>query len=95
MVLESTLEQVMVTAIIQALCDKDHFLITLQNNIETVICDENSHTFLEIDKQLVELQTELLKLAVPRLNTKRSAMKSTDYVRKSKRPSSRIWDRMS
>ena len=62
-VLESTLEQVMVTAINQALCDKDHFLITLQKNIETVICHENSHTLSAIDKRLTELQAELLKLA--------------------------------
>ena len=62
-VLESTIEQVMVTAINQALCDKDHFLITLQKNIETVICCENSHTLTAIDKRLTELQAELLKLA--------------------------------
>jgi len=53
----------MVTAINQALCDKDHFLITLQKNIETVICHENSHTLTAIDKRLTELQAELLKLA--------------------------------
>ena len=62
-VLESTIEQVMVTAVNQALCDKDHFLITLQKNIETVICHENSYTLSEIDKRLAALQTELLKLA--------------------------------
>ena len=62
-VLESSLEQVMVTAINQALCNKDHFLITLQKNIETVICHENSHTLTAIDKRLTELQAELLKLA--------------------------------
>ena len=53
----------MVTAINQALYDKDHFLITLQKNIETVICHENSHTITAIDKRLTELQPELLKLA--------------------------------
>ena len=62
-VFESTLEQVMVTAINQALCDKDQFLITLQKNIETVICHENSPTLTAIDKRLTELQAELLKLA--------------------------------
>ena len=62
-VLESSLEQVMVTAINQALCNKDHFLITLQKNIETVICHENNHTLTSIDKRLTELQAELLKLA--------------------------------
>ena len=50
-------------AINQALCDKDHFLITLQKKIETVICHENSHTLTAIDKRLTELQAELLKLA--------------------------------
>ena len=53
----------MVKAISQTLCDKDHFLITLQKNIETVICHENSHTLTAIDKRLTELQAELLKLA--------------------------------
>ena len=62
-VLEGTLEQVMVTAINQVLCDKDHFLITLQNNIETVILHENRQTLSAIDKRLTELQAELLKLA--------------------------------
>jgi site-specific DNA recombinase len=53
----------MVTAINQALYDKDHFLIALQKNIETVICHENSHTITAIDKRLTDLQAELLKLA--------------------------------
>lgn len=53
----------LVTAINQALCNKDHFLITLQKNIETVICNENSHTLTAIEKRLTELQAELLKLA--------------------------------
>lgn len=43
--------------------EKDHFLITLQKNIETVISHENSHTLTAIDKRLAELQSELLKLA--------------------------------
>ena len=60
---ESQIEQVLVTAINQALCDKDHFLVTLQNNIETVIIHENDQTLAAIDKRLEELQTELLKLA--------------------------------
>ena len=33
---ESQIEQVLVTAINQALCYKDAFLVTLQNNIEPV-----------------------------------------------------------
>lgn len=52
----------MVTDINHALCDKDRFLITLQKNIETVICHENN-TLTAIDKGLTELQAELLKLA--------------------------------
>jgi site-specific DNA recombinase len=60
-VLESTLEQVMVTAINQALCDKDHFLITLQKNIETVLESEKGQPLTNVDKRLAELQEELLK----------------------------------
>ena len=62
-VLESTLEQVMVSAINQTLCDKDSFLATLRENIETVIAQENDQTLAGIDARLQELQTELLKLA--------------------------------
>jgi site-specific DNA recombinase len=58
-VLESTLEQVMVTAINQALCDKDHFLITLQKNIETVLESEKGQPLTNVDKRLAELQEEL------------------------------------
>jgi site-specific DNA recombinase len=60
---ECQIEQVLVTAINQALCDKDTFLVTLQNNIETVISHENDQTLTTIEKRLEELQTELLKLA--------------------------------
>jgi len=60
---ESQIEQVLVTAINQALCDKDAFMVTLQNNIKTVIIHENDQTLATIDKRLEELQTELLKLA--------------------------------
>jgi site-specific DNA recombinase len=62
-VLESTIEQVLVTAINQAFCDKDTFLSTLRDNIATVINRENDQTLADIDKRLEELQTELLKLA--------------------------------
>jgi len=63
-VLESSIEQqVLITAINQALCDKDTFLATLQSNIETVLIHENDQTLADIDKRLEELQTELLKLA--------------------------------
>ena len=62
-VLEGTIEQVLVTAINQTLCDKDSFLTTLRDNIATVINRENNRALAEIDKRLEELQTELLKLA--------------------------------
>ena len=62
-VLESTIEQVLVTAINQTLCDKDSFLTTLRDNIATVINRESDKALADIDKRLEELQTELLKLA--------------------------------
>ena len=62
-VLESTIEQVLVTAINQMLCDKDSFLITLRDNIATVINRESDKALSDIDKRLEELQNELLKLA--------------------------------
>jgi site-specific DNA recombinase len=62
-VLESTIEQVLVTAINKTLCDKDSFLITLRDNIATVITKESDKALADIDKRLEELQTELLKLA--------------------------------
>jgi len=61
--LESTTEQVLVTAINQTLGDKDSFLITLRDNIATVINRESDKDLADIDKQIEELQTELLKLA--------------------------------
>jgi len=60
---ESTIEQVLVAAINQALCRKDDLLVALQNNIETVLCHDNDQTFAGIDKRLSELQSGLLKLA--------------------------------
>jgi site-specific DNA recombinase len=62
-VLESTIEQVLVTAINQALCDKDSFLSTLQDNIATIITREGDKALADVDKRLEELQIELLKLA--------------------------------
>ena len=62
-VLESTIEQVLVTAINQTLCDKDSFLTTLRDNIATVINRESDKALADIDKRLEVLQTELLKLA--------------------------------
>ena len=60
---ESQIEQVLVTAINQTLCDKDSFLITLRDNIATVINRESDKALSDIDKRLEELQNELLKLA--------------------------------
>lgn len=60
---ESTIEQILVTAINQTLCDKDSFLIILQDNIATTITREGDKALADIDKRLEELQTELLKLA--------------------------------
>lgn len=53
----------MVTAINQTLCDKGAFLVTLQNNIETVLSHENDQALAGIDTRLQVLQAELLKLA--------------------------------
>ena len=53
-----------VTAINQTLCDKDTFLPTLRDNIATVISRESDKDLADIDKQLEDLQTELLKLAI-------------------------------
>lgn len=60
---ESTIEQILVTAINDTLSGKDTFLTTLQNNIATVLIKENDKTLADIDKRLEELQTQLLKLA--------------------------------
>jgi len=62
-VLEGTIEQVLVTAINQTLCGKDTFLVTLQNNIEAVLCNANDKSLADIETRLQELQSELLKLA--------------------------------
>lgn len=69
-VLEITIEQVLVTAINQTLCEKDSFLSILKNNIETVLSHENDTTLADIDNRLEELQTELLKLASFKANYK-------------------------
>lgn len=60
---ESIIEQVLVTAINNTLSGKDDFLVTLQNNIEAVLCHNNGQTLASIDERLSELQAELLKLA--------------------------------
>ena len=62
-VLESTIEQAIITAINEALSGKDAFLATLQNNISIVLSRENNQVLIDIDARLEELQTQLLKLA--------------------------------
>ncbi len=53
----------MVKAINKVLCSKDTFLHTLQDNIATVLHEENDKSTVAIDKKLEELQKELLPLA--------------------------------
>ncbi len=62
-VLESTIEQVLVTAINTTLKSRDSFLATLQNNIATVLSRNNDAAIEDIEKQLEDLQIQLLKLA--------------------------------
>ena len=62
-VLESTLEQVTVAAINDALDGKDDFLATLERNIASVLSGKNDNALTEIDGRLEELQMQLLKLA--------------------------------
>ncbi|MFP3156540.1 recombinase family protein [Lachnospiraceae bacterium ZAX-1] len=62
-VLESTIEQVLVTAINNMQSGKDTFLATLQSNIAIALSHENDKTLADIDNQLEKLQAELLKLA--------------------------------
>ena len=61
-ILESTIEQILVTAINNTLSRKTTFLSTLQTNIATVLSKENDQTLTDIDNRLEELQTQLLKL---------------------------------
>jgi site-specific DNA recombinase len=59
---ESTIEQVMVTAIHQTLCDKYSFLSTLKNNIENILIHENDTTLTEYNEPLVRRLIE--KIAI-------------------------------
>ena len=65
---ESTIEQILTTAINDTLAGKDAFITTLENNIATVLSQGNDKTIADIDKQLEELQTELVKLASSKAN---------------------------
>ena len=53
----------MVKAINEVLCGKDTYLSVLQENIATVLSEENDKTTDDIDNKLDELQKELLRLA--------------------------------
>ena len=59
---ESTIEQVMVTTIHQTLCDKDSFLSTLKNNIETILIHENDTTLAEYNEPLVRRLIEKITI---------------------------------
>ena len=52
-----------VEAINKLIGQKDDFLITLKENIETVISETDNNLVYEIDKRLEELQKDLLRLA--------------------------------
>jgi len=60
---ESSIEEVLISAINETLGDKDTFLSILESNIATVMSQDNNQVLTEIDKRLEELQIELLKLA--------------------------------
>lgn len=57
------MQNAVVTAINLALGNRDRVLATLQENVETVIRQENETSSEGIDAKLEELQKELLKLA--------------------------------
>ena len=52
-VLESNIEQVLVTAINEMLCHKDGFLSTLQDNITTVLSRERPTALTEYNESLI------------------------------------------
>lgn len=60
---ESSLEQILIKAINETLGETDTFLSILENNIVTVINQDNNQALADIEKRLEELQAELLKLA--------------------------------
>lgn len=60
---ESRIEQILIKAINETLGEKDSFLSILENNIATVINQDNNQALAIIEKRLEELQAELLKLA--------------------------------
>jgi site-specific DNA recombinase len=60
---EAILEQVVIDAINQVLCQKTGFLKTLQSNMKTAISDRDTLSPEVIDTRLHDLQKELLKKA--------------------------------
>ncbi len=60
---EENLQNVVVKAINETLCCKNTFLSTLQDNIATVLNEENDKATDTFDNKLDELQNELLQLA--------------------------------
>jgi len=60
---EEVLKNAVVKAINEVLCGKDTYLSVLQENIATVLSEENDKTTDDIDRKLDELQKELLRLA--------------------------------
>jgi site-specific DNA recombinase len=62
-VLESIIEQVLITAINTTLKSRDSFLATLQNNIAIVLSQKNDAAIEDIEKKIEEMQILLLKLA--------------------------------
>jgi site-specific DNA recombinase len=60
---ETILEQVVIEAINQVLCQKNDFLKTLQANMKTTISDQSTLSPEVIDTRLRDLQKELLKKA--------------------------------
>lgn len=62
-VLEDMIGIATVEAINKLIGQKDGFLLTLKENIETVISETDNNIVAEIDKKLEELQKDLLRLA--------------------------------
>ncbi len=60
---EPDLEQICIKAINETLSNRDTFLSTLQENIEAAVSHGSDSRLANIDERLIELQTELLKLA--------------------------------
>lgn len=64
---ESSIEQILIKAINETWGERDSFLSILENNIATIISQDNNQALADIDKRLGELQTELLSWPAPKL----------------------------